>query len=227
MNAGDGDSHQHLKGSQRILTRHSIIHGTYSAYKQGLILADAQSDKLNLQFRYFRETFIGLAAASSVPVPLGVTEDPHARLFTFCRHDGPKYVLDTLATHKENVPLTRCGLSLLIMTITILSNKLLPEAETIPALSSSPDVKFAQAPLYQLQAKEKRKGLTESEWAAKLLHHLCETGAVSAIINLLTSTAVQGVQEQCVNLLALLVTVSEDAAQHMLGEPLREKNTPH
>lgn len=197
----------------------------FTAYKQGLIQADAHTDKLNLQFRYFRETFIGLAAASSVPVPLGVTEDPHARLFTFCRHDGPKYVLDTLATHKENVPLTRCGLSLLIMTVTILSNKLHPEVAAeaaTPAVtgssSAADNARFAQQ-LYQLQAKEKRKGLTESEWAAKALHHLCETGAVSAIINLLTCTVVQGVQEQCVNLLALLITVSEDAAQHMLGEP--------
>lgn len=227
MNQSETEANHNAKGSLRILTRHSIIYGTFSAHKQGLIpTTNPLNDKLNTQFRYFRETFIALAAASGVPVPLGITEDIHARLFTFCRHDGPKYVLDTIATHIENSALVRCGLSLLIMTITILSHKLHPLTDSDPASNNhlimqadnnnNNNNKFSQAH-YQVHAKEKRKVLSESEWAAKALHHVCETGAVSAVINLLTGTVVLGIQEQCVNVLALLVAVSEDAAHHMLG----------
>ena len=196
---------QELTPAKRVYRRHKVV--LLSAGK----LADANTGhgkqsitQLNMQFQYHRGLFLQLSASVGAPVPLGITEDKDGRLFTFVRHDGPKFVLDVLANRSDNTSLVRCGLSLLIVTVSLLSAKL---------------TDGAREEAQKHQQHHKRTAYNTSDWAAETLTALCDAGAVSVVVTLLASSVLQSVHEQCLTLLAQLVNESSDAVTQLLLPP--------
>lgn len=217
--------------AKRIVVRHCILFGKCNSKPDfSSTPQDQKGEHLNQQFRYFRSTFVSLASQSSIPLPLEIVEDEKSRLFTFVRHEGPKVVLDILTNHSENIALVRCGLSLLIVTVSLLSLKL-DEALVHPNSShqshehhkhhhthtTSHHPLLHHHPIHGTLKEVKH--ISAWEWAARSLHGLCEAGGVSVITTLLTSTVIPGIQELSANLLVLIVEASSDAVLHMLLPP--------
>lgn len=200
----------------------SAIRARKNNHRPSLLLQnDAQAntnskiieEKLIEQFRYFRQEFMDAALAVGIPVPLDMVEDKMGRLFTFVTQKGPRYLLQTIHSYPDSVHMIRCALSLLIVTISILRNKLPTNNE-----------KNAKGGSSWLNL------LTEniSTWALDSLTSIADGAAVAICINLLRNSHVQSIQELVLNLLAQLVNITEEAAAQMLSYPAivqHEKNS--
>ena len=227
------------EGGNRVIVRYSVLAHHSSVAGEGKVPSSAENDKLCHQFRYFRESFYQLAVAAAIPVPLVLIEDQNGRLFTFIRHDGLKFVLDTLVNNGEHTALVSVGLSLLLVSVNMLCSKIAESVESKVldnsgnhAHGNHHDSKHLNIITHHRGTghahlkthSHKTHGMTW-QWASHSLHGFCQAGAISDVISVLTATIVPSVHEQCVALLALLVQTVPDAAHHV-GPPAPHR-IPH
>ncbi|RYG67348.1 hypothetical protein EON64_07645, partial [archaeon] len=156
--------------------------------------------KLSHQFQYFKEQFLDAAASLGIAVPLDIVEDKSGHIFPFLQSSGPKYVFQIMQSQIHNVHLMRCALSVLIITTTILRKRIqLPVMEPTSYLNN------------RLNA--------ETQWARQALGKFSDSVTMGSCVNILISTYNPVVQELTLNLIAGLVSVSEDAIRQMLLPP--------
>lgn len=145
------------------------------------------------------------ANCAGVTIPIDMVEDSSGQIYQFMKYNGPKYIFQIMQNRGEDVNLLRCSLSLLIVTVTILHRRLQSEANAL--MSSS------------VTAAPRQSMAFNYYWAQDSLVKIADAGAVQVCVNLLTKCYNATVQELSLNLLASIVSISDDVAQQMLQPP--------
>eukprot|EP01031_Cornospumella_fuschlensis_P029879 gene29879-36075_t len=186
-------------GSSGLLARRTMVNGRNDKPSYNLEVIDEShtneethlETKLSHQFQYFKEQFLDAAASLGIAVPLDIVEDKSGHIFPFLQSSGPKYVFQIMQSQIHNVHLMRCALSVLIITTTILRKRIqLPEMEPTSYLNN------------RLNA--------ETQWARQALGKFSDSVTMGSCVNILISTYNPVVQELTLNLIAGLVSVSDD-----------------
>lgn len=147
--------------------------------------------RLSHQFQYFKDQFLEAASSLSIAVPLDIVEDKSGHIYPFLQASGPKYIFQIMQGNIHNIHLMRCALSVLIITTTLLRKR-------IQALDGNP---------------------AERDWASAALLKFSDSVTMGSCINILINTYNPVVQELILNLMAALITVSDDAIRQMLSAP--------
>lgn len=161
--------------------------------------------KLIDQFVYFKKEFVTSGLALGIAIPLDIVEDKSASITQFLSCSGPKYVYQIIQTNKENIQLTRSGLSLLI-TLLILLRRQLPE--TLQDYNT-PNSWYFEKPSYT----------PEQQWVSNALMKISDLITISSCVVLFITTYNPVVQELILSLLTNLLAVSDDAIAQILQIP--------
>ena len=164
--------------------------------------------KLYADWAYFYNAYVPLAGTVGLgpPTTMMNPEGSVAALFVFVHELGPRNIVQALIGNMKNddVDFKKCILSLLIITITFLRQKLGPG-------------------LIIGRGFHNRRFLVHNqviEWSSTALYdQIIDQGVVSACVRILATSSVRSVQELALRFLCDLVRVSEDAALDMLQHP--------
>lgn len=154
---------------------------------------------LSYQFQYFKEQFLQAASSLGIAVPLDMMEDKSGHIFPFLQASGPKYIFQIMQSHIQNVHLMRCALSLLLITTSLLRKRII-------------QVDMDDGRLHRVHS-------TEKEWARQALQKFSDSVTMGSCVNILISTYNPVVQELVLNLMAALISSSNDTVRQMLSAP--------
>eukprot|EP01039_Chlorochromonas_danica_P003658 gene3658-4004_t len=154
---------------------------------------------LSYQFQYFKEQFLLAASSLGIAVPLDMMEDKSGHIFPFLQASGPKYIFQIMQSHIQNVHLMRCALSLLLITTSLLRKRIA-------------QVDMDDGRLHRVHS-------TEKEWARQALQKFSDSVTMGSCVNILISTYNPVVQELVLNLMAALISSSNDTVRQMLSAP--------
>ena len=188
-------------GEKLALTQKEAAEKAWYNYGQG-------DKKLYADWAYFYNSYVPLAGTMGMgpPTTMMNPEGSVAALFVFVHELGPRNIVQALIGNMKNddVDFKKCILSLLIITITFLRQKLGPG-------------------LIIGRGFHNRRYLVHNqviEWSANALYdQIIDQGVVSACVKILATSSVRSVQELVLRFLCDLVRVSEDAALDMLQHP--------
>lgn len=144
-------------------------------------------------------------------MPLDITEDTSGRMFSFIQKKGPSHVFQVIRSNSENVNVLRCSCSLLIVTISILQLK--AEIESTRRSRLTVRVKSAQG------------AQNLGTWLSQSLSDICDGGSVQILVQILKYSNMNSINELLLNLLAKIVSVSQEAAYQMISSPGTKKKS--
>jgi hypothetical protein len=165
--------------------------------------------KLYEQFNFFKEEFIKTAIKMDIAIPIDLVEEgKSSNLRFFLENNGPKYIFSVIQSHMNEVQIMRSGLSLMIITIALFKRHL-------------PRALDAHHPFYY---EGNRLGspqpLTADElWATQVISKITDSVSVPGCVSILISTHNPVIQELVINLIAALISISDDCITQLLLVP--------
>jgi hypothetical protein len=161
--------------------------------------------KLHEQFNFFKQEFIKTAIRMDLAIPLDIVEEKSHFLRPFLESNGPKYVFQVLQSHITEMQILRPGLSLLVTTLALLKRHM-------------PKNLFANEANFGFY-NDKNPLTADELWATQMVPKITDSVTITGCVSILLATHHPVIQELIVNLIAGLLTVSDDAITQMLHTP--------
>lgn len=196
-------------GRRTLLLANSTALPSTSAPGSALSTAAHSDRKLFEQFTFFKEEFIKTALRMDVPIPVDIVEEKSHSLKLFLQQNGPKYIFQIIQSNIISMQLIRPGLSLMVTTLALFKRHL-PKH-----LQFSHDY---PPPLWYHERANTPLTLDEI-WATQMLPKISDSITVTGCVSILLATHNPIIQELIINLIAGLITISDDAITQMLQVP--------
>jgi hypothetical protein len=165
--------------------------------------------KLYEQFNFFKEEFIKTAIKMDIAIPIDLVEEgKSSNLRFFLENNGPKYIFSVIQSHINEVQIMRSGLSLVIITIALFKRHL-------------PRALDGHHPFYYEGSRlGSPQPLTADElWATQVISKITDSVSVPGCVSILISTHNPVIQELVINLIAALISISDDCITQLLLVP--------
>jgi hypothetical protein len=159
--------------------------------------------KLHEQFNFFKQEFIKTAMRMDIAIPMDIVEEKSHFLKPFLESNGPKYVFQVLQSHMMEIQIMRPGLSLLVTTLALLKRHI-------------PKNLYDNTNMYYGSPQP----LTADEiWASQMVPKITDSITVTGCVSILLAAHHPVIQELLVNVVAGLLSISDDAITQILHTP--------
>ena len=180
---------------------------------------DGVMDRLQVQFAYFWKETLAALGDAGVPVPLDMLEDRSSRIFNFVENRCPQLLFELINANPDCRLVTRCAMSLIIVTIAILKKKVIPDPDSRRSLLY-PEVEN----LERNETGYNDLDRDMSKWADLSLHQIADNAYISILVNMLQDTHEDVSIELTLFVIESMVTFSAEAAMCLLKAPYNPKN---
>lgn len=174
--------------------------------------------KLHEQFQFFKDEFIRTAVRMDIAMPTDMVEEKTAHLRPFLEYNGPKYVFQIISSHITEISITRPGLSLMVTTLALFKKHLPKSYQEGPGQFLQDQAKSGNT--NTIPSYHQQHALTHDElWATSMISKITDAVTVTGCVSILISTHNPIIQELIINLIAGLISISDDAITQILQVP--------
>jgi hypothetical protein len=180
---------------------------------------DGAMDRLQVQFTYFWKETLAALGDAGVAVPLDMLDDRSSRIFNFVENRCPQLLFELMNANPDCRLVTRCAMSLIIVTIAILKKRVIPDPDSRRSLLY-PEVES----LERIEIGYNDLNMDMSKWADVSLCQISDNAYISILVNMLQDTHEDVSIELTLFVIESMVVYSADAAMCLLKAPYNPKN---